>query len=461
MDNQQPQTHLTPDPVPPSHEISPPVPATGGEKKSFLSALTVDLTPLKRSREFRLFFTGQTVSFFGTTMTWVVLPVQMYNLTKSPLAVGLISIAEVVPIFLTAFVGGALADYIDRRRMVLVTEMLLAVGSIVLIWNSLLSAPKVWVLFVCAALFAALNGLQRPSLEALMPRLVSPELLPAASALNSLNRTTAAVGGPAVGGFIAALLGPAAAYSIDLVTFLVSLVALWMMRAVPPPADADRPSLRSIMEGLRYAKKRPELMGTYLVDINAMFFGMPTALFPAVAAALRQDKWVGLFYSASFVGAMLATLFSGWTSRVYKHGLAVTLAAAMWGVAIIGFGLANSLWLALGCLVIAGAADMISGLFRMIIWNQTIPDHLRGRLAGIEMISYTTGPLLGNAEAGIVASIYSLRTSIVSGGILCVLGTGVLALLLPSFVRYDGREGLKHKQEEEAARFKEGMRAEG
>lgn len=460
MDNQQPQTHLTPDPVPPPHESLPPAAGTGGQKKSFARTLAIDLTPLKRSREFRLLFTGQAVSFFGSMMTYVVVPWQMYKLTASPLAVGLMYVAEFVPIFLMAFVGGALADYVDRRRMVLVTEMLLAVGSLVLIWNSLLTEPKVWVLFVCAALFAALNGLQRPSLEALMPRLVSPELLPAASALNSLNRTTAAVAGPALGGLIAASLGASAAYAIDLVTFLVSLVALWMMRAVPPPADADRPSLRSIMEGLRYARRRPELMGTYLVDINAMFFGMPMALFPAMAAALGKDKWVGVFYSAPFVGSMLATLFSGWTSRVYKHGLAVTLAAAVWGVAIVGFGLANSLWLALGCLLIAGAADMISGLFRMIIWNQTIPDHLRGRLAGIEMVSYTTGPLLGNAEAGVVASLFSLRTSIVSGGILCVLGTGALALLLPAFVHYDGREGLKRKQEEEAARLKEVQSAE-
>jgi MFS family permease len=235
-------------------------------------------------------------------------------------------------------------------------------------------------------------------------------------------------------------------------TFIISLLALWMMRAVPPPPDAERPSLRSIVEGIRYAKSRPELMGTYLVDINAMFFGMPMALFPAVAEHFGGAS-VGLLYSAPAVGSLFATLTSGWTSRVHRHGLAVVIAAAVWGVAIICFGFAGKLWLALLCLAMAGAADMVSGLFRMTIWNQTIPDHLRGRLAGIEMVSYTTGPLLGNAESGLVASLFSIRTSIVSGGILCVLGTGLLAMALPAFLHYDGREGLALKRKEDEARL--------
>jgi MFS family permease len=209
--------------------------------------------------------------------------------------------------------------------------------------------------------------------------------------------------------------------------------------------------LRSISEGLRYAKSRPELLGTYLVDINAMFFGMPMALFPAIAESFGNAS-VGLLYAMPAVGSLIATLTSGWTNRIHKHGLAVIIAATVWGIAIIGFGLANSLWLALVCLALAGGADMVSGLFRMTIWNQTIPDHLRGRLAGIEMVSYTTGPMLGNAEAGIVASLFSIRTSVISGGILCVLGSGLLAVLLPSLLHYDGRAGLARKESEEEAR---------
>jgi MFS family permease len=322
----------------------------------------------------------------------------------------------------------------------------------VLIFNALLPQPSVWVLFVCAAAFAALNGLQRPSLEALAPRLIPPELLPAASALNFLGRNMGSVIGPAAGGLLAATLGPALTYSIDLITFVVSIIALCLMRAVPPPQGAERPSLRSIIEGMRYAKSRAELMGTYLVDINAMFFGMPMALFPAIATGFGGAS-VGLLYAAPSVGAFLATLSSGWTRRVHRHGLAVVIAAALWGASIICFGFANYLWLALLCLAAAGAADMISGIFRMVIWNQTIPDHLRGRLAGIEMVSYTTGPLLGNAESGLLASLTSVRFSIVSGGILCVLGTGLLALTLPAFVRYDGRAGRLRKQQEEEARL--------
>ncbi len=434
---------MTPDPV----EAS----ASGGRARRALRALALDVTPLRESREFRLLFAGQAVSFFGSMMTFVALPWQTYKLTGSVLATGLLGVAEFVPIFVMSFVGGALADAVDRRRMVLLTEALLTLGTLLLVFNSLLPQPRVWVLFVCAALFAALNGLQRPSLDALVPRLVPPEQLPAAAALKSLGTTVSMIGGPALGGLLVATAGPAATYSIDFVTFAASLAALWAMRAVPPPAGADSPSLRTVLEGLRYARSRPELLGTYLININAMFFGMPMALFPAVAERFGGGS-VGLLYAAPAFGALCVTLTSGWTRRVNRHGLCVVLAAGCWGAAIVGFGLAGNLWLALACLASAGAADMVSGLFRMIIWNQTIPDHLRGRLAGVEMVSYTTGPLLGNAEAGLVAGLFGVRASIVSGGVLCLAGTALLSLLLPQLVRYDGREGLKRKREEEEAR---------
>lgn len=438
----QPSTRLTPEPS---------EAARGGRARRAARSLALDLTPLRESREFRLLFAGQAVSLFGSMMTFVALPVQMYKLTESTLMSGLLAVAEFVSIFLMAFVGGALADAVDRRRMVLLTEALLALGTLVLVANSLLAEPRVWVLFVCAALFAALNGLQRPSLDALVPRLVSAEQQPAAVALRSLGATVSMIGGPALGGLLFAATGPAATYSIDFLTFAASLAALWAMRAVPPPADAERPSLRSIAEGLRYARSRPELLGTYLIDINAMFFGMPMAIFPAFGGVFG-DSAVGLLYAAPAAGAMCVMLTSGWTKRVNRHGLFVALAAGAWGLAIIGFGLAPTLWLALLFLGLAGAADMVSGLFRMTIWNQTIPDHLRGRLAGIEMISYTTGPHLGNAEAGVAARLFGARASVVSGGVLCVAGTVLLSLLLPQLIRYDARAGLARKLAEEEAR---------
>jgi MFS family permease len=305
--------------------------------------------------------------------------------------------------------------------------------------NALLPSPQVWVLFVVEALAAGLGGFLRPSLDALTPRLVDREELTAAGALDSLRFQIGLIGGPAIGGLLIATVGVAGAFGIDIATFLVSLVALGMMRAVPPPPDAERPSLRRIAEGFRYARSRPELLGTYGVDIVAMFFGMPTALYPAFALEFGGPGVLGLLYAAPSVGSLIATATSGWTKRVHRHGLAVIVAAAAWGVGILLLGLAPNLPLALAALAFAGAADMVSGIFRSTIWNQTIPDRLRGRLAGIEQVSYSTGPLLGDVEAGVVGSLVGVRASIVSGGVLCIVGVGVAALLLPAFRNYDAR----------------------
>ncbi len=420
------------------------------------SALALDLTPLRTSREFRLLYTGQFVSMFGSALSYVVLPWQLYQLTKSTFAVGMLGVAEFVPMFVLAFVGGALADYIDRRRLVLLAEAAMLVCCAVLTVNALLPQPRVWVLFTMAALFAALNGLHRPALEALTARLVVPEQMTAVGALTMFRYSFNYIVGQSLAGLIVAGLGAAAGFAIDGATFAVSLLMLWLMRAVPPPEGAESPSWQTVREGWQYARRRQELLGTYLIDINAMFFGIPVALIPAIAANFyggHGNASVGLFYAMPPVGTLLVSLTSGWTERVHRHGLAVTLAAAVWGLGIIGFGLATQLWVALAFLALAGAADTVSGIFRMTMWNQTIPDHLRGRLAGIEMISYLTGPYLGNAEAGLVASVFGLRASVVSGGVLCVIGCGVLALLLPKFISYDGREGLAQKQAEEAARL--------
>lgn len=426
--------------------------AVGNEKKRRrLSAFVIDLTPLRISRDYRLLFAGQFVSSFGSAMSYVVLPWQLYQLTRSTLAVGLLGVVEFVPMFVMAFVGGALADYVDRRRLILLAETGLALCCGVLIINASLPQPRAWVLFLMAASLAALSGIHRPALEALTPRIVPAELMPAVAALGSLRYSFNYIIGQSLAGVIAVSLGAGAAYAIDALTFLVSLVTLWLMCAVPPPEAAARPNLQTVKEGWRYARRRQELLGTYLIDLNAMFFGMPMALLPAIAEQFGGAS-VGLFYAMPAVGSLIVSFFSGWTERVNRHGLAITIAATVWGLGIIGFGLARSLWLALLFLALAGAADMVSGLFRMTIWNQTIPDHLRGRLASIEMISYLTGPSLGNAEAGLVASVFGLRASVVSGGVLCVLGSGLLALLLPQFIRYDGRAGLARKQAEEIER---------
>jgi len=374
-------------------------------------------------------------------ITAVAVPYQVFRITGSSFAVGLLGLCEIVPILGLAFVGGALADAHDRRRMVLVTELAMSGVSAVLVFNALLPQPQLGVLYAAAAVLAGLDALQTPSLDALLPRLVGRNELTAAGALSELRTTAGMIAGPALGGVLIASIGLPATYLVDVGTFGVGLGMLLLMRAVPPPAGAERPSVRRILEGLRYARSRPELLGTYLVDMNAMFFGMPNALFPAVAARYGGAKILGLLLAAPAVGSFVAVATSGWSNHVRRHGLAVILAAGAWGVAIVGFGLSPNLPLILLCLALAGGADMISGIFRSVIWNQTIPDSLRGRLAGIEMISYSSGPTLGNVEAGAVASAFSLRSSIISGGVLCVLGTAILAFTLPGFRRYDARAG--------------------
>lgn len=414
--------------------------------------MLIDISPLRISRDYRLLFFGQLVSTFGTAMSLVVVPVQVYQLTRSTLLVGLLSAAEFVLILLLAFIGGAYADFVDKRKILRLTEVGQTLVTALLIFNATLSRPHVWVLFVCASLHAGLAALQRPSFEALMQKIIPPELMSSIAALNSLRWSLTTIVGPSLAGMILAKFGASIAYSVDLVSFVASLAAVFLIRAAPAAVQMEeRPTLKSVVEGLRYAWRRKEILGTYLIDMNAMFFGMPTALFPAIASNFGAET-VGFFYAAPSVGALLATLTSSWTKNIHRHGLFIAIAAALWGVAIIFFGFASDLMLALVCLALAGGFDMVSGIFRMTMWNQTIPHYLRGRLAGLEMISYTSGPKLGDAEAGIVATIFSVRTSVVSGGILCVVGTVIISALLPQFVGYDGREGLRQKALEEAER---------
>jgi MFS family permease len=419
---------------------APPVGDPNPRSRALLRLATIDVGPLRRHRDFRLLFVGQGVSFFGSMVTYVAIPYQAYQLSGSSLVVGLLSLAELGPLLVTAFIGGALADAFDRRRLVQIAEASLALCAAILAVNAALPSPQLWVLFVVGATMAGLDGLQRPPLDALIPRLVERHELTAASALDSFRGNVGMLAGPAVAGVLIATLGLPTTYVIDVATFGVSLLALARMRAVPPPPEAEPPSLRRIIEGFRYAWGRPELVGTYGVDMIAMFFGMPMALFPAFAEDLGGAGVLGLLYAAPSAGSLLATATSGWTGRVHRHGLAVIWAAATWGAAIVAFGFAPNLPLALAALAAAGAADMISGIFRSTIWNTTIPDHLRGRLAGIEQVSYSSGPLLGNLEAGVVASLAGLRASIVSGGVLCVAGVVFAALALPAFRRYDARE---------------------
>lgn len=412
----------------------------------------MDLSPLRESRDLRLLFFGGGVSFFGSMLTAVALPYQAYRLTHSSLIVGLLSLADLAALLLTGLLGGALADAVDRRRLVRATEAGLAVFSAVLLGNSLLARPQLWVLFAASFAIAALDGLQTPSLEAMVPRLVSADQLPAASAIMSARVQVGMIASPAIAGVLIAAGGLPITYGVDAATFAVSLITLTMLAATPPPPEDARIDLRSIVDGLRYARSRKDLLGSYLVDINAMFFGYPNALLPQLASRMGGASSLGLLYAAPAVGSAVVTLTSGWTSRVEHHGRMITAGAAAWGLGIVALGLVGSLrpailWPALLCLAVAGAGDMVSGLGRTTMWNQSIPDSLRGRLAGVELLSYSSGPTLGNVESGLVESFAGLRTSIVSGGVACVVGTALVAAAMPAFWNYQASRGRRQREE--------------
>jgi MFS family permease len=399
----------------------------------------IDLSPLKKYRDFRLLWSAGLFSYFGSMITFVALPFQIKELTNSYWAVGLIGAVEIIPLTIFGLYGGVLADYVDRKKMIWLTEFGTLIATVILFLNSLREKPSVILLFVIAAIFAALSGLKRPSQDAILPRLVNHNDLPSASALMSLRWQFGGIVGPSAGGIIIASYGAGAGYLVDCCTFIVSLALLWQVRSVPPIGKTTPPSVAALMEGIRYAYNRKDLLGTYVVDLAAMFLAMPMALFPFWADAIGAPYALGFFYSSITIGAVLVTLLSGWMRNYPHHGRAVVIGALGWGIAIVVAGSTDSLYVVIGALIIAGAFDQISALFRGFIWNQSIPDELRGRLAGIEMLSYLLGPLGGQARAGGMAALTSLRTSIVGGGLLCIGFVSAIAAVMPKFRTYDVR----------------------
>lgn len=401
--------------------------------------LRLDVTPLKASPDFRLLFASGVVTNLGSMITYVALPFQVKELTGSYVAVGAIGLVELVPLLVFGLWGGALADAVDRRRIVILTEVGLGFSSVILLANAVAPSPQLWVLYLAAALVATMDALQRPSLDSLVPRVVAHDQLTAAGALNTLRWQFGQIVGPAIGGLLVAWVGVGLAYGVDVVTYALSLVLLWRLRASPAQDEAEKVSLRSIAAGARYAWSRKDLLGTYAVDLTAMIFAFPYAVFPFVADELGAPWALGLLYTAPTVGALLATVTSGWTNHVHRHGRLIVWAAIGWGASVAGFGLLWNVWWVLAMLALAGAFDMVSGLFRGLMWNQTIPDEVRGRMAGIELLSYSVGPTLGQVRVSLAAQRYGLRASIVSGGLLCVAGVGLLAATLPALWRYDAR----------------------
>ncbi len=406
--------------------------------QSWLSRIRLDVSPLRSSGPFRLLFASGLVTYLGSMITYIAIPFQVADLTDSYLAVGAIGLAELVPLIVFGLYGGALADTVDRRIMAISTEAAMGLLAGILLINALLPHPQIWVLYLVAILLAAANGLQRPSLDAMVPRVVAHDQMAAASALTSIRWSLGTVLGPAIGGILIATIGVWSAYAIDAVTFAISIVILLRLPSIRAAAE-DSASLRHVIQGLRYAASRRDLLGTYAVDLIAMVFAFPYALFPFLAVQLGAPWALGLLYSAGAAGALLVTATSGWTTKVHRHGRAVCIAAAAWGVGILLVGLTTNIWLVLLFLAVAGGADMVSGIFRGAMWNQTIPDDVRGRMAGIEMLSYSIGPLLGQVRSSTAASLLSLRGSFISGGLMCIAGVGIAAVCLPALWRYDDR----------------------
>jgi len=412
---------------------------TVDEFRDWLRGHVIDTALLRESREFRLLWIGQSLAGFGNKVTQVAIAFQVYRLTGSSLAVGLLALARLVPLLSCSLIGGAIADAVDRRRLLLCAQAGAAACTLALALNAYLS-PRLWVIYALTAVLAVISALSSPGVGSLVPRLVPRVRLPAALALTSVYGSASSLAGPILGGILIERLGVGGAYLADVAAFVVALSTLGAMAPVPPPPGTPRPGLVSIREGIRFLRGRRVLQSTFSIDLNAMIFGMPTSLFPAIASRMGGGAQVlGFLYAAPYAGALLASLLSGGVSRVRRQGRLVMLAVIAWGAAIVAFGLARPLWLMLLFLAVAGAADFLSAVFRDAIAQTVAPDAMRGRLYGMEQAVVASGPELGNLEAGIVASLVSVPFSIISGGVACILGVGVLARVVPEFDRYDAR----------------------
>lgn len=409
--------------------------------RSTFRDLSVDLTPLRESRDFRLSWLSLIISETGTSISLVAIFYQVYQLTRSSAAVGLVGLAKFIPLMIASIGGGGIIDAVDRRKLIIITQTGLALSSVALLITSLADRPNVLWIYGIAGVASLFHGLDSPAKSAMTPRLVPPEKLAGALALKQVAWTATMVVGPSIGGLIIARYGLSWAYGIDVVSFAAALVVAYLLRPMPPEAHPDGAprGFAAIAEGFRFLRGRKVIQGTFAIDLFAMIFGMPRALFP-VLAAVQFDKGaevVGALFAAPAAGALIGAFTSGWVGKVRRQGLAVMASVAVWGFGIAAFGLVGDrLWLALVLLAVAGGADVISAVFRSTILQQSVPDALRGRMSGIFILVVAGGPRLGDLEAGLVAEAFSPMVSVVSGGVLCLVGVALMVPFFKEFVRY-------------------------
>jgi MFS family permease len=404
-----------------------------------LRGVAVDTTALRESRDYRVLVIGGLISGIGTQVTLVALPFQIYVLTSSSFLVGLLGLVELVPLVVVALLGGTLADRMDRRRLLLVSQVVQTGTSLCLVIGAAAGSPPVGVLYLIAAVASGASAVDRPTRAAMVPALVGPERLRSAISFNYGLVQVAMVVGPAMGGIIIAAGGLTWAYAVDVATFLAMIAAAWAIASPPRPAVEPGASfLSAVRDGIRFAGRSGELMGSFAIDILAMTFGMPRALFPALALTVYDagPEGVGILYAAVSAGAVVAAFSTGWMIHARRLGRIVVFAVLVWGVGIACLGLTSELWVGALCLLVAGAADSVSAVCRSTILQTVTPDEMRGRMSAIFTLVVAGGPRLGDVESGTVAAVGGTQLSVVSGGVICVLGIVPVLAAFPEFWRY-------------------------
>ena len=415
-------------------------PGTAPSGRRWWQGLVADVTPLRVSPEYRRLWVGESVSLIGNQMTTVVVGIQVYELTDSSAAVGLVGLCALVPLVALGLFGGALADRVERRRLALTTSSGLALLSLVLVAQAVAELRSTLLLYAVVALQSALFAVDSPTRRTFPPRLLPPDLIPAAMALSMVTMGIGLTLGPLIGGLVVDRFGYSAAYGLDSLTFVVALAALAQLRPMPPLREGT--GRATVLEGLRLLKTRQVLLATFVADLIAMVFGMPRAVFPELADDVFGGgaATVGYLNAAIAAGTLLASALSGPASRYARQGVGILVAIGAWGLAITLFGLAQWLPLALLCLVAAGAADAVSAVWRNSVLQVATPDEYRGRLGGVFLVVVAGGPRLGDLRVGGMASLVGPGNAVVGGGLVVMAGAALMAPLFPRLVRYDARD---------------------
>lgn len=404
--------------------------------------LFADTAPLRESTRFRRLYVGQLLNGLGREFTVVAVPYQIYLMTESTLLVGALGVAQFVPLFASSVIGGAIVDAMDRRKLLIISQLILATTAAGLAINALLERPALWLLFALSGLNAALFAIDGPARKAAIPAVLPREMIPSGFALIQTMTELGHAIGPAVAGFLIAQAGLPLTYGIEAVSFVLAALAMKGVGPLIPEGGGRKLGASSIKEGLKYLRGQRLVQSVLVIDFNAMVLGMPRALFPAMGTGMLggDATTVGLLYAAPGIGSLIGALTSGWVGRIRRRGRVVVLAVLVWCTAITLFGLAPTLPLALALLAVSGAADVASAVFRNTIQQLTVPDALRGRLSGIQTAITAGGPRLGDFESGLVASAVSVRFSVVSGGVAAAIGTVLIARYYPELWRYGSKE---------------------